>query len=130
MAPIFLSHAEILEIHQAQISRYGGSAGLRDAGVLDSAIAQPMATFGGQRLHADLFEMAAAYLFHIVENHPFVDGNKRTGTVAARVFLLLNDYELKAPQESLVNHVLSVASGNTTKAEVTDFLRENSSPIN
>jgi len=73
------------------IKTYGGSEGLRDAGLLHSAIAVPQASFGGNYLHAGLFEMAAAYLYHIVQNHPFVDGNKRTGAAAAIVFLAMND---------------------------------------
>ena len=79
----FLELSDILEIHADQISNYGGTIEVRDAGILESAIEQPRATFAGQFLHVFPYEMAAAYLFHIVKNHPFVDGNKRTGTVAA-----------------------------------------------
>ncbi len=86
MTPVSLSLAEVLEIHRDQIERYGGHAGLRDLGLLQSALAMPAARFGGRYLHGDLLEMAAAYLFHIEQNHPFIDGNKRTGTVAAIVF--------------------------------------------
>ena len=81
MNPIFLSLAEVLEIHRDQIERYGGDPGIRDLDLLQSALAIPAAGFGGQYLHNDLYEMAAAYLFHITQNHPFVDGNKRTGAV-------------------------------------------------
>src|ERR1043165_917580 len=91
----FLSLNKVLRLHKWQIETYGGEAGLRDAGLLDSAIAMPKVTFGGQFLHADIFEMAAAYLFHIVQNHPFVDGNKRTGADAAIVFLNLNKIPMK-----------------------------------
>ena len=101
MNPVFLTLGEILEIHQDQINRYGGASGIRDIGLLQSAIAMPSASFGGQFLHSDLFEMAAAYLFHISQNHPFVDGNKRTGAVAAIVFLALNDIELDADDDEL-----------------------------
>ena len=76
MPPVLLTLDEVLEIHRDQLARYGGSQGIRDLGLLQSALAQPPATFGGQFLHADLFETAAAYLLHIVQNHPFVDGNK------------------------------------------------------
>ena len=69
------------------MARYGGLPGLRDEGLLESAVAQAVATFGGEYLHNDIFQMAAAYLFHIVQNHPFVDGNKRAGAAAAVVFL-------------------------------------------
>lgn len=86
MTPVFLTLDEALDIHRDQIQRYGGSSGIRDLGLLQSALAQPQAAFAGQFLHADLIEMAAAYLFHITQNHPFVDGNKRTGTAAALVF--------------------------------------------
>ena len=94
--PVFLSLGEILEIHRDQIERYGGDAGIRDLGLLQSALAVPASGFGGRYLHSDLFEMAAAYLFHLVQNHPFVDGNKRTGAVAALVFLSLNGIEIEA----------------------------------
>lgn len=127
--PRFLTVDDVLIFHQDQITRYGGSDGLRDRGGLESAISQPEASFGGQRLHGDLFEMAAAYLFHIVMNHPFVDGNKRVGTVAALAFLFLNNYDLNATQDELVDLILSVTSGETTKAQVAIFLRENSAPM-
>ena len=79
MEPRFLSVADVLGFHEDQLANYGGAPGVRDMGLLESAVAMPMAGFGDQYLHADLFEMAAAYLYHIVCNHPFVDGNKRTG---------------------------------------------------
>jgi death-on-curing protein len=82
----FLNLGEVLEIHRDQIARYGGSSGLRDLNLLKSAVAMPQATFDGEFLHTDIFEMAAACLFHIVGNHPFLDGNKRVGAVACLVF--------------------------------------------
>lgn len=78
----FLDLDRALRMHRSLIEAYGGSDGLRDAGLLESALAMPQASFDGQYLHADLFEMAAAYLYHIVQNHPFVDGNKRTGAAS------------------------------------------------
>jgi death-on-curing protein len=123
MAPTFLTIDEILEIHTDQIARYGGMAGVRDVGLLQSALAQPQATFGGQFLHADLFDMAAAYLFHIVGNHAFIDGNKRVGAVAALVFLLLNNCDIKATNQELESLVLSVAQGQTEKEAIAQFLR-------
>jgi death on curing protein len=78
MTPRFLDLVEVLEIHQSRIDRYGGSPGVRDLGLLQSAVAQSSAGFGGEFLHSDLYEMAAAYLFHVARNHPFIDGNKRT----------------------------------------------------
>ncbi len=124
MEPVFLTSDEVLAIHHDQVARYGGSPGLRDPGLLQSALAQPPAAFGGQFLHADLFEMAAAYLFHLVRNHAFVDGNKRVGTVAALVFLELNGAELDAPEADLEALVLSVAQGQADKAAVAAFIRK------
>ena len=77
-SPLFLSVENVIEIHADQIHRYGGSLGIRDVGLLNSALGMPKAGFGNQYLHAGLFEMGAAYLYHIVQNHPFIDGNKRT----------------------------------------------------
>ncbi len=125
MSLIFLALDEILEIHTDQIVRYGGSSGVRDLGLLESAIMQAQATFGGQYLHADFPQMAAAYLFHIVQNHPFVDGNKRVGTAAAEVFLLVNGIEFVAPDDALYDTVIAVATGNCTKSELTEFIRAN-----
>lgn len=122
----FLGLDEILEIHRDQIERYGGSAGIRDIGLLQSAVAMPAAGFGGDYLHQDIFEMAAAYLFHITQNHPFVDGNKRTGTVAAVVFLEMNGVELDADEDELENLVRSVAMGKADKSAAAAFLRDNS----
>jgi death-on-curing protein len=128
MAPVFLNLAEVLEIHRDQIERYGGQPGIRDVRLLQSAIAMPAAGFGGRYLHEDLFEMAAAYLFHIVRNHPFVDGNKRTGAVAALVFLSLNDVEIDAEEEAFEQAVLAVAEGKWSKADVAPFLRDHVRP--
>jgi death-on-curing protein len=88
--PLFLHVEDVLLIHEEQLAEYGGSAGVRDAALLDSAVAMPRATVGGNFAHEDLFAMAAAYAFHVAQNQPFVDGNKRTGLLAAGVFLDLN----------------------------------------
>lgn len=125
MEPRFLTLNEVIEIHADQIERYGGSPGIRDLGLLESAIATPQAGFGGQYLHGDLFEMAAAYLFHIVQNHAFVDGNKRAGAAAGLVFLKLNGRETDITNPALVKVVLDVAQGKTGKAAVADFFRKN-----
>jgi death-on-curing protein len=122
--PIFLNLEEILQIHADQIGRYGGSQGIRDLALLESAVAMPQAGFGSRYLHADLFEMAAAYLFHIVQNHPFVDGNKRVGTAAALVFLKLNGITLHVTTAALVKTVLGVAQGKIGKAAAADFFRK------
>jgi death-on-curing protein len=125
--PMFLNLDELLTIHSDQIERYGGSPGVRDVGLLQSAIAQPQASFGGQLLHSTIFEMAAAYLFHLVNNHPFVDGNKRVGTAAALVFLEMNDIEVNVSEEDLAAFVLDVAQGFKDKPKIADFLRQNAS---
>ena len=92
----FLTFADVVEIHEYQIENFGGASGLRDIELLKSAIGMPESTFGGAFLHPTIYEMAAAYLYHLVENHPFVDGNKRVGAMAALVFLDINniDFEL------------------------------------
>lgn len=126
MLPAFLNLDEVIGIHRDMIERYGGSAGIRDPGLLHSAVAMPQASFGGQLLHADLFEMAAAYLFHIVQNHPFIDGNKRVGAAAALVFLEMNRVEVKITNEALVETVLGVAQGKLRKAGVAEFFRKHS----
>lgn len=126
MEPIFLTFVEVVAIHHDQIERYGGLPGVRDWGLLESALAMPAAAFGGNYLHADLCEMAAAYLFHIVRNHPFMDGNKRVGAVAAYVFLALNDVRLTADNNAFADIVLSVACGETPKSAVAEFFRANS----
>jgi death-on-curing protein len=124
--PEFLGIEEILQIHQDHITRDVGSPGVRDLGLLQSAVAMPMAQFGGEYLHRDLFEMAAAYLFHIVQNHPFVDANKRTGAATADIFLTLNGIDLCAEEKAFESIVLSVAEGKTDKSKLTQFLRESS----
>jgi death on curing protein len=122
--PTFLSIGEVLEIHRDQINRYGGEPGIRDLGLLQSALAMPAAGFGGRFVHGDLYEMAAAYLFHIVQNHPFVDGNKRTGVVAALVFLALNNVVIEAEEEDFERVVRAAAEGQAAKATVSEFLKK------
>ncbi len=126
MPPVFLALEEVIEIHRDQIEQYGGRPGIRDMALLQSAVAVAQAGVGGRYLHADLLEMAAAYLFHIVRNHPFVDGNKRAGAVAALVFLALNGIEVTVPNDALVDAVLAVARGDLSKAALADFLRKHS----
>ena len=121
MDPLFLDLDHMLRIHCSMIDTYGGAAGLRDAGMLHSAIAMPQASFGGEHLHHDLFEMAAAYLFHIVSNHPFIDGNKRTGAAAALVFLIINRCEPDADEDGLVEITLKAAMSQAGKSEIGRF---------
>ena len=124
--PLFLTLDEVLAIHADQIRRHGGRTGLRDLGSLQSAFGMPETTFEGEFLHGTLFEMAAAYLFHIARNHPFADGNKRTPLMCALVFLGLNGWRLEADSEALYELVDGVAGGSVDKADVAVFLRQNS----
>ena len=124
--PLFLTFAEIIEIHDYQISHFGGSDGLRSAEMLKSAIGMPSSTFSGEYLHPAIPEMAAAYLFHLVENHPFLDGNKRVGAMASLVFLDLNGYEFDATDEEFTDLVMRVASGKMLKSEVVLFFQQHS----
>ena len=119
----FLSVEDVLEIHADQIERYGGEHGVRDLGLLESAVQQPQAGFGGDYLHADIFEMAAAYAFHIVKNHPFLDGNKRAGAASALVFLDINGIELNVPKGGIYELILAVAKSETEKTEIANFFR-------
>lgn len=127
MEPALLTLDEAIAIHRDQIERYGGSIGVRDWNLLKSALAMPAATFGGQFLHPDLYEMAAAYLFHIVQNHPFIDGNKRAGAVTADVFMTMNDLQLTATEDEYAELVLAVARGELGKSAVAEFFRTHSS---
>ncbi len=129
MEPTFLTLDEIVAVHQDQITRYGGCEGVRDWGLLQSATAMPAATFRGQWLHGDLREMAAAYLFHVVQNHPFIDGNKRVGAAAAYVFLALNNLRLNADSDAYAELVFAVARGEMPKSAVAEFLRANTTSV-
>lgn len=123
MTPIFLDLDKIHRLHVSLIEHYGGTLGIRDERLLESAIAQPPAMYGGEYLHEFPFEMAAAYLFHIVQNHPFLDGNKRTGAAAAIVFLSMNDIEIQANQDGLIDITLATATGKADKAAIAEFFR-------
>ncbi len=110
--------SEVLLILQDQIRRYGGAYGVRDPALLSSALAMPSSSFGGKYLHKDLFEQAAAYAFHLCQNHPFIDGNKSTALASALVFLDLNGIELHDPDQELYELMMKVASGKATKLEL------------
>jgi death-on-curing protein len=121
--PLFLTLEEVLAIHEDRIGKYGGTFGVRDLGLLQSAMGTVEATFDGSYLHGTVFEMAAAYLFHICRNHPFLDGNKRTALACALAFLRLNGTRIEAPQDDLYDLVIGVAEGNVTKADVAVFFQ-------
>ena len=122
----FLTLAEVSLIHQDQVTRYGGSFGLRDSSLLGSAIAMPESSFSGDYLHKDLFQMASAYLFHICQNHPFIDGNKRAGLASSLVFLDLNGLSIDATDDELYDLVIGVATGALKKNDISEFFKEKS----
>jgi len=123
-AVIFLSVDDVLEIHRRVIEVFGGGAGLRDRGLLESATAMPRSTFDGIELHANLAEKAAAYHYHLCSNHPFVDGNKRVAVTAAELFLMINGQELPASDDEIEKLALGVASGRLSKAQVVEFFEK------
>ncbi len=121
--PEFLELDEVLALHERQIAEFGGSPGVRDRVLLESAVAMPRTTFGGHYVHETLFAMAAAYAFHIAENQPFVDGNKRTGLDAALVFLRLNGYRVVDSSGELYEAMIAVAERRLDKAGLAAMLR-------
>jgi death-on-curing protein len=126
--PVFLTVDDVLALHVDQIREFGGSERLRDQGGLESAVAQASATYGGKYLHAGLFDMAAAYAFHIAENHPFVDGNKRTALNAAIVFLGVNGFDLVDDKGRLYDAMMGLATGEWSKGQMAKLLEELSKP--
>ena len=121
---VFLSVEQVKSIHRRMIEEFGGDISIRDRGLLESAAAMPQAQFGGEYLHGSVSEMAAAYLFHICQNHPFVDGNKRTAWATAEVFLLLNEGRLKASNKEIEKMVFGEAEGKLSKGQVTKFFNQ------
>ena len=119
----FLTLAEVVDVHNNQIELYGGTQGIRDIRLLQSALAQPEASFGGVWLHEDNFEMAAAYAFHICQNHPFLDGDKRTALACALLFLEINGVSLLDPKQKLSGAVLKIAEGKLEKKGFAQILR-------
>lgn len=120
--PNFVSTSMVLSIHARQIERFGGTSGVRDEGLLESALAQPQATFGGQLLHPTISEQAAAYLYHLAMNHPFIDGNKRTAFAVADTFLRVNGCTLNLTDDRAYDLVMQVARGTMTKEELSTEL--------
>jgi death-on-curing protein len=126
MTPEFLTLDQVFTIHKNQLELYGGEIGLRDMGLLQSALAMPSSGFGEEYFHKDLYEMAAAYLFHIVKNHPFVDGNKRVGFVASYIFLRLNGIVLTADNEAVEKLTFDTAQGKVEKSAIATFFKKHS----
>jgi death-on-curing protein len=127
--PEFLDVEDVLELHDRQVAEFGGSNGIRDRGLLESAVAMPRASFGGEQLHAGVFAMAAAYAFHIAENQPFVDGNKRTGLGAALLFLRLNGYRLVDPDGKLYDAMIAIAERRLDKSGLAGVLEHLARPV-
>ena len=125
---LFLTLAEVLDIHKDQIARYGGSSGIRDMNLLSSAVAMPYASFGNEYLHADIYEMAAAYAFHIAQNHPLIDGNKRAALASALVFLELNSISMADPDGKLYDAMIALATGRFGKEEFAKIVRKLENP--
>ncbi len=125
----FLPKHIIIYFHQQIISLYGGTLDLRDEGLLDSALEQPRAMFNGSYLHDSLVKMAAAYGFHICNNHPFIDGNKRVALVAMDAFLQKNGFEISSSEKDVYEIMMNLASGTITKADLTDWLEANISKL-
>ncbi|MBF2087621.1 MAG: type II toxin-antitoxin system death-on-curing family toxin [Synechococcales cyanobacterium K44_A2020_017] len=114
--PSFINQEDVLLLHTDPIESFGGTPGLRDAGLLDSALAQPQATFAGDLLHPTIEEQTAAYLYHLAMNHPFMDGNKRTAFAVMDTFLRVNGYVLTLTNEQAHNLVLQVVEEKVDKA--------------
>ena len=119
---IFLTVSEVLGLHSDQIREFGGAAGIRDQGLLESAVAQASTTYDGEYLHNGLFEMAAAYAFHIAENQPFLDGNKRTALNAAIVFLGLNGFDVVDDEGMLYAAMIGLSTGERSKGQMAALL--------
>lgn len=119
----FLSVENVIELQKRTIAVEGGGEGLRDRGLLESAVTSPRQTFEGQNLHPYISAMAGAYLYHTVMNHPFVDGNKRAGALSLLFFLKANDPARMPTPEDLESVTMAVAEGSMTKAQVIDWLR-------
>jgi len=119
----FLSVDDVLQVHRRIIAEFGGTTEIRDQGLLQSAVSMAQSQFGGNYLHEDLPSMAAAYLYHVCCNHPFVDGNKRTALASAEMFILINDHELNATNDELEKLTLAVATGTMPKAQVIEFMQ-------
>lgn len=122
--PEFLELRHVLALHTRALAIYGGSEGIRDRGLLESAIAMPQMSFDGEYLHADLYEMAAAYAFHIAENQPFIDGNKRTAILAALTFLDMNGIPVFTATDALYDAMMAVAERRLDKTGLAAVLHQ------
>src|SRR3990172_8248328 len=120
----FLTFDEVIRMHAAQIEAFGGMHGIRDSGLLESALMTPQVTFDQKLLHTDPFEIAAIYIFHLIKNHPFIDGNKRIGIIAGLVFLKIHGIEIYLSQEETYGLGVDVATSKITKKEIVQILKK------
>ncbi len=125
----YLSLAEVLKLHGLIIAKSGGSVGLRDLGMLESALGQPRQTFGGEDLYPSLTSKAAALGFSLIMNHPFIDGNKRVGHAATETVLMLNGFELTAEIDDAEAEILAVAAGQRTRDEFQAWIEKHVRPL-
>ena len=124
----YLTPEQVLFIHARLIAETGGEHGVRDLGLLQSAVSRLQAVFDGNELYSDIYQKAAALLESLINNHPFVDGDKRTGITATAMFLHINDYFLTASNQEVESFVLSVASGKQSVQTIAEWLRLHSNP--
>ena len=124
----YLTLGEVVALQQRVIAGTGGAAGVRDLGALESAVAQPRASFGGEDLYPGVIEKAAALGFSLVMGHPFVDGNKRTGHAAMETFLVLNGYEVSAPVDEQERVMLQLAAGELSRDDFVEWVRSRALP--
>ncbi|HVZ12037.1 MAG TPA: type II toxin-antitoxin system death-on-curing family toxin [Patescibacteria group bacterium] len=122
----YLSTLQVLAIHDQMVKRFGGSHGIRDIGLIESAVERPRATFGGEDLYPDLFLKAAALMHSILKNHAFVDGNKRTAYSSCGVFLKVNGYKLENMHEASLEFAMNVENNSLELEEIAEWLRNNS----
>ncbi len=124
--PVWINDAVVLPIHRRQLSEHGGGDGVRDAGLLDSALNKPKQLWHYSDPKPDLAALAASYAYGIIQNHPFIDGNKRTAFVVCRLFLKLNNTDLVAAQEEKYEHFIKLAAGTLSENELADWIRRHS----
>ncbi len=125
----FLKIDQVLFIHDQMVKRFGGSFGIRDLGLIESAVARPQATFGGEFLYATIFDKAAALLQSLLKNHPFVDGNKRTALTSAGLFLKINGYKLINSHQEEIEFAVEIDNGNLTVEQISKWLKEHSKKV-
>lgn len=125
----YLNINQVLAIHSEVIEQAGGSRGVRDIGLVDSAVARPQATFGGKDLYPNIFSKAACLGHSLIRNHPFVDGNKRTGYMSMRLFLNINGYDIKAPEDEKYKFVIEIAEKEKDERSIAEWLKKHSQRI-